>query len=399
MIRKICFVFGLLFLCNLPFIFAQGNNAGKEKSPRLLFFYSPTCHACHKTIQEVMPEIEKEYSGKITIEYLDISDINNYNLMLKLREEYNCQESGVPMVFLEEKIIIGYQQIKQNLKELIQHTLNNKNKKNTLPIPESKKNTDLVSRFSSLGALPIIGAGLIDGINPCAFTVIVFFISFLTLQGYRKKELEIVGASFILAVFLTYVLIGLGLFRFLYNLQHFYFISKVFYYLIALLCFVLFLFSLYDLWLFKKTCKAEDMTLKLPVFIKNRIHSIIGLYYRRKQEEGASRSGRRKIIGILISAFVCGFLVSLLEAVCTGQLYVPTIAFMLKHPQLKIKALLYILLYNVMFVVPLFLVLLFALWGVTSVGFSNFLKKHLVLVKSIMAALFLLFGVIIVFSA
>ena len=35
-----------------------------------------------------------------------------------------------------------------------------------------------VERFLSFGLFTVLGAGLIDGINPCAFTVLVFFISF-----------------------------------------------------------------------------------------------------------------------------------------------------------------------------------------------------------------------------
>jgi len=44
---------------------------------------------------------------------------------------------------------------------------------------------DLAEHFRSFKTLAIVVAGLIDGINPCAFTVIVFFVSFLAFQGMQ----------------------------------------------------------------------------------------------------------------------------------------------------------------------------------------------------------------------
>jgi hypothetical protein len=58
----------------------------------------------------------------------------------------------------------------------------------------------------------------------------------------------------------------------------------------------------------------------------------------------------------------------------------------------------YILLYNVMFILPLFIIFLLALWGVTSEQFSGFLKKNLAAIKIIMAALFFSLGVLLVYT-
>jgi hypothetical protein len=257
---------------------------------------------------------------------------------------------------------------------------------------------DLVRRFLSFGILTIVTAGLIDGINPCAFTVIVFFISFLAFQGYKKRELIIIGLSFISAVFLTYVLIGLGIFRFLYSLRHFYIVSKIIYYLIAFFCFIIGILAIYDLWLFKKTGKTEGMTLQLPQAVKNRIHAVIGLHYRKSQEEklrGASGASEKHFARLIGSAFITGSLVSLLEAVCTGQLYLPTITFVLKNASLRLRALGYLLLYNLMFVVPLVIVLVSALFGATSENFSKFAMKHMIMVKLLMALIFFVLGFVI----
>ena len=389
------FLILILFLANIPSLFAKEQSQGPQLFPRLLFFYSQGCHACQKTKHEVMPAIEKEFFDKIIIEYLDIADINNYKLMLSLKEKYKSDDTGIPTVFIEGTILVGYDPIKEGLRNIIVDTL----EKRKFEKIDKLLGIDLVKHFLSFGILAIIVAGLIDGINPCAFTVIVFFISFLAFQGYKKRELIVIGLAFIFAVFLTYILVGLGIFRFLYSLRQFYIVTKIIYYLIAIFCFIFSIFALYDLWLFIKSGKTEGMILQLPPAIKSRIHAIIGLHYRKTKEGKAETTSQKHFFKLIMSAFITGFLVSLLEAVCTGQLYLPTIAFVLKNASLRLRALGYLLLYNLMFIVPLLIVLLFALLGTTSEGFSNFIKKHMATVKLSMAIIFLGLGILILIGA
>jgi cytochrome c biogenesis protein CcdA len=92
-------------------------------------------------------------------------------------------------------------------------------------------------------------------------------------------------------------------------------------------------------------------------------------------------------------------LVSLLEAVCTGQVYLPTISFVLKSTTLKLEALGYLLLYNFMFIAPLVVIFVLALLGTSSQQFSGFLKKHLGLIKILMVILFFGLGVYLFWRA
>jgi phosphoglycerol transferase MdoB-like AlkP superfamily enzyme len=87
--------------------------------------------------------------------------------------------------------------------------------------------------------------------------------------------------------------------------------------------------------------------------------------------------------------------VSILEAVCTGQVYLPTIAFVLKVSHLKAQALAYLVIYNIMFIIPLIAVFLFALLGVTSQQFSKFMRTHMITIKLLLAGLFFGLGIIL----
>jgi len=381
----------LIFLAIPALIFCREPSLNM---PKLTVFYSPTCHKCTAVKNELMPDIEKKFKDKILIEYLDVSDIQNYKLMLGLQERYGVKTKNVlPVFYLEGRFLDGDDRLARDLEFLITETINKQFKEKS-KIPS----IDLVARFKNFRPFTIISAGLIDGINPCAFTVIVFFISFLTLQGYRKKELIIIGLSFVFAVFVTYVLIGIGLFSFLYTLRGFWIAAKIFNFSVGIFSIVLGTLALYDFFRFKKTKKFEETILQLPGSIKNRIHAIIGLHYREPKKFPGEESLRIAMPKLIFSALITGFLVSILEAVCTGQVYLPTISFILKTSSLKLQALHYLLLYNLMFIIPLLVIFIFALLGATSEQFSQILKRHFSTVKILMAGLFFGLGIFLIWK-
>jgi len=258
---------------------------------------------------------------------------------------------------------------------------------------EGKKNV-ILDRFKSFSIGTVTTAGLIDGVNPCAFTVLVFFISFLTFVGYRRKQILILGSFFILAVFLTYLGIGLGLFEALHRLAIFTFLSRVIIFIAGISAFILGVFSLYDWWIYSRTKDPDMIRLKLPALIKRKIQSVIR---QKTDDRGDSSSENRSIIKLIMTALSCGFIVSLLESVCTGQLYFPTIVFVLGMPELKIKAFSYLLLYNLMFIAPLLIIFGFALFGVSSQGFAKIARMHLAKVKILAAGVFFGLAFIILF--
>ena len=61
----------------------------------------------------------------------------------------------------------------------------------TQPVPEV-----IVAQFQGFRAGAVALAGLLDGINPCAFTTVVFLLSMLPYLGKTKRELAVVGVGF-----------------------------------------------------------------------------------------------------------------------------------------------------------------------------------------------------------
>lgn len=390
-VRKILFIVISISIFITGFAYGQGH---RHQLRKLIVFYSPGCHRCIQVKNEIMPEIEREFKDRIKVEYRDITDKENYALLLSLKEEYKVKIKNVwPVFYFEGYFLNAEGQVKDGLKIIIAKALKMPLKdKPGLPV------VDLISHFKTLTPFIVISGGLLDGINPCAFTVIVFFISFLTLQGYRKRESVVIGLFFIFAVFLTYFLMGFGLFEFLYRLESFWIIRRIFIFSLGIFCIILGILAVYDFLKFKKTQKTEGLALQLPAAVKNQIHRVIGLYYRKTKGSQLLKQEvlQKSILRLVLSALITGFLVSILEAVCTGQTYIPIITFVREKTYLKLQAIGYLLLYNIMFIVPLLVIFLFALLGVSSEQFSRFLKKNLLTVKILMAILFFGLGVFLV---
>ena len=379
----------------------RGGKAGKEAyatpvKPTLVIFHSPACCSCVKVKQEIVPKIEKKYRDRIVLEDRDIDNIENYTLLLGLQEKYNATLTGsLPVFYMGGHFINGYENIKSGWERFINDALKSsaKEKPGILPV------VDLLSRYKRFTPALIISVGFIDGLNPCAFTVIVFFMSFMALQGYKKRELIGIGLSFIFAVFITYLLIGIGAFGFFYRFNRFWLLVKIINYSVGAFSVILGILAVYDFFKFMKTGQTEGLILQLPKSIKDRIHKVIGLFGRVDNISAGASSVRRFSYGVIVSALIAGFLVSLLEAVCMGQAYLPTISFILKTSPLKLQAMGYLLLFNVMFVVPLLIIFIFAVFGVTSERFSKIFKKYLLVIKVLTAVLFFGLGIFLIWKA
>jgi len=232
----------------------------------------------------------------------------------------------------------------------------------------------IIARFRSFGALTVVLAGLIDGLNPCAFATLVFFVSYLTLSGRKGREILGVGAAFTLGVFLAYLVVGLGLYRILGMLGDLLTrLGRWVYGVTAIICAGLAIFSFLD---FLKARRGDigDMSLNLPHALRMRINAVI----RR------GRNARAYVAG----AFVTGLVVSFLELACTGQVYLPTIIFVTSVPELRVRAVLFLILYNLLFVMPLIVVFILAYYGTTSKDLTRFLERNAPVVKLGMVLLF-----------
>lgn len=178
--------------------------------------------------------------------------------------------------------------------------------------------------------LPLVGvAALIDSINPCAFSILVVTIAFLFSLGKLRSNVLEIGSIYILGVFTVYTLIGLGILQTLHVFDTPHFMAKVG----ASLLIVLGLINITNVFF-----PAFPVKLSIPRAAHHRIAALM--------EKGS-----------LPSAFVLGGLVGLCEFPCTGGPYLMVLG-LLHDRATHAVGLGYLMLYNVVFILPLVIILL-----------------------------------------
>lgn len=398
--RRFSFLFScLIILLTIP---------AAAKPVEVLLFTAPWCPHCQLLHKDgFVDTLRQKYGAKLHITDYNITEGTNNVLFQQKLKNFPNANAGIPALFVGDQLFQGYpshiatqaetaiiQAIKaqeaaeKTAKATQKHTPQTTpaTVPDTLPQPGNTLSARTEHEihenfFNQLTLWTIIGAGLVDGINPCAFAVIVFFVSFLAAYKYNKKEIIVVGSAYCSAVFLAYVLMGLGAFHFLYALKGFHYVTLAVQWGTLILCGIFFLLCVYDFIIYQRTKKSEKMLLQLSKNQKTYIHKVMRFFLKDKHSSW---------VRLLAAAFVVGFVVSGVEAVCTGQVYLPTIVIILKEAdRYFLKAAVYLLTYNLMFILPLVLVFVLTLCGKESATFNNWLKKHLGLSKFLLCCVFL----------
>ena len=233
----------------------------------------------------------------------------------------------------------------------------------------------IAERRSGISAWVVVSAAFIDSINPCAFATIIFFVSYLQVARRKRSQILQICVAFIAGVFITYFLLGFGLAEIVLELDIVQRMGKVLNFGLAVFVGVMVVLNVRDGILCLKG-RHKDMALKLPVGLRDKIHGAIRKGARHRQ--------------FMAAAFVVGAVVAVLELPCTGQVYGPTILYAIKTGQARLETIGYLLLYNTVFVAPLFVILGLTWFGLRSETLTRILQKHAATVKFATAALFLI---------
>jgi hypothetical protein len=195
-----------------------------------------------------------------------------------------------------------------------------------------------------------------------------------------------IGVTYTLAVFVTYLLLGLGIFQVWQTLAVYRIVSRIVYGAMAGVLLVFAVLSVRDAITYKKERKETGMTLGLPK----------GLRVKINQYLKESFSKRR----LFAAAIVSGFAVSILEAGCTGQVYLPTIMYIAREmANYRLKAIGYLVFYNAFFIIPLVAVFLSVFFGSQSKALVEFGRKNILFSKIALACLFVVLSILLLESA
>ena len=290
----------------------------------------------------------------------------NQETFAVMSRQYGISSTGVPTLFIGTTAMVGDTDIKNRFEATILAE-RERIASCTTTTPETVAAPDPTCSPSTLQlTIPmVVASALIDSINPCAFSVLIFLlISIVALENRRR--IIMVGGVYITAVFIFYLLSGLGLFT-IVSLSGF---SRVLSLIGASVAVVLGVISVLDV-----LRNRDEFLLAIPSSKKEQIERYI-----------SSAS--------LPAAFALGIFVGIFELPCTGGIYLAILGLMSRSYTLM-EGLPYLILYNFIFVLPLILILLLVAYGVSPERANEWRVRHRRTLRLIVGLAMIALGVII----
>jgi len=345
-----------------------------------VYFTETGCNHCDSFLYIQKAKLEQKYKVRIVFEAHDILSAEGYAECVEMLRKNQLKFTVFPVLFIGANIYRGSSAIEENAPKEIEYYLAHGSYRPALHrANELGDAAGQADKAFATSIIPSVLAGLLDGINPCAFSTMLFFLSFIALKRRDRRSLAWVGLAFIIAVFAAYFLIGLGFLgalRKLLSEKRFSLYVDIF---VSALAAILAVMNVRDAVVAARG-QASESFLQMPFFLKQMNHRFIRYF--------------NQLPLYILGAALSGFLVSVVELACTGQIYLPTIAYMNQSVRSS-KSVLLLLMYNIAFIVPLDLVFALYFFGLRHERIRQWYGKHLVLVRICSAIFFVALGALV----
>lgn len=317
----------ILFMLSVFSIFFWGFSNVSAQEDKIYFFYGNGCPHCENVISYFeQNDIYSKYRIENKEIYFDRDNAILFNKMLDdLGEPVDSR--GVPTLIIGDRVMVGDRVIIDNFEKYAFDYIVGGENLNQESGNEKNNQTEDARVSYDLTILAVLGASLVDAINPCAFAVLIILMSTIIAGGGGKRALK-TGLAFSLSIFISYFLMGLGLYKAL-GLGS---ISSVFFRIVGWLAVFLGFANLKDYFWYGRGFLME-VPLSWRPFLKKTIRSVTSP----------------------MGAFGVGFLVSLILLPCTSGPYVVILGMLAEKVYLA-KAILYLFIYNLVFVLPMVLI-------------------------------------------
>jgi len=218
----------------------------------------------------------------------------------------------------------------------------------------------------------VLGAAAIDSINPCAIGVLILMVSVILGQGGSPRKLLTIGGAYIFAIFATYLIAGLGLIYFFSSIP----IVIAEYLSIAVGALVIFagVLEIKDYFWYGK-----GYSLQIPKKYADKIHTW--------------STGKKSIWGVMM----LGAFVAAVELPCTGAPYLAILTIL--RIDFTIWAFGLLVLYNLIFVMPLIVILIMVASGTKISAISKWKEDSKGNMRLAMGLMFVALGWILILIA
>jgi cytochrome c biogenesis protein CcdA/glutaredoxin len=332
-------------------------HAGAEQPVDLVFFYGRGCPHC-AAMKEFLDAMEEKHHQLRVQAYEVYFDDSNAQLFERVADAYHFTIEGVPTVFLGNDAITGFSEdMEPELEQKIQQCIAQR-----CGSPLDRIAATARTRTLTLSAV-VFGA-TVDAINPCAFAVLIILITTILGAGSKRKALY-AGLAFCSSIFISYYLMGLGL----YSAVEAAGVTQAIYLAVAVLAIIIGLFNLKDyLWY------GKWFVMEVPPSWRPALKQLI-----------------QKVTSVP-GAFFVGFGVSLFLLPCTSGPYIVILGLLAKTAT-RTGAALWLLLYNAIFILPMILITVAVYLGLTTLEKTErWRAQHLQLLHLVAGVVLLLLG-------
>ena len=224
----------------------------------------------------------------------------------------------------------------------------------------------------------VIGAAAIDSINPCVFGVLIFLIAFMTKIFKSSGKMLVFGLLYTSVVYATYLLLGFGILKLAIGSGF----ASSFYWVAALIAILAGLLEIKDYFWYGK-----GFSLQMVPGGSERIKYYTSRIENMEQSHPAL---------LVLTTALLGVFVVMVELPCTGAPYLAILGLLSKGAYATAVPLL--LLYNLIFIFPLFIIIGIAYFGTTTEALEEWRKEHRGLMRLGIGIFLLLLGFYMIYS-
>jgi cytochrome c biogenesis protein CcdA/glutaredoxin len=320
--------------------------------------------------------MQQEYPSLEVKEYEIYLNEGNRKLFKEMANSYNTEIKGVPTIFINDRVIIGFSSsLEKDIENEIQKCLKEKctdpflraNGEATQIIGD-KSPSENPEETEKLSFPKIISLAAVDAINPCALAVLtLMLITILTYNPKNKKRILYSGLAFTLSVFMMYFIYGLIIIKFFQLIQGLSSVRVYLYKCLGVAAIIIGSLNIRDYISYKPGNVATEM----PLMMRPKVQKIISKITSPK------------------GAFTAGLFVTVFLLPCTIGPYI--IAGGILSAMEIIKTIPPLILYNAIFVLPMIIITGLVYKGISKVedvsGWKDKNIKILHLVAGIIMAL------------
>ena len=352
MLRNFFWLAGIL--CGLLLVhfpsstFASNQSETRNSAEKTLyFFWGEGCPHC-AAAKPFLAELQRKYPEVIISAYEVYNNQKNLDYLRDMAKLHGVEPKGVPIFFFGKKIFEGFNEnIAKEIEVVVSAEMKKGNKKDLLPDKQRKlESTESITipllgktdaQSLSLPLFTVIIAGL-DSFNPCAFFVLFTLLSLL-VHAHSRKRLFLIGGIFVFFSGCLYFLFMATWLNLYFIIGHLAAVT----YIAGVLALIISLINIKDYFFFKKGVSLSISDASKPKLLE--------------RMRGLLRT--ESLPSVLTGSIVLAIAANSYELLCTAgfpMIYTRVLTLNSLSAQ---KYYAYLALYNLIYVLPLVIIVAF----------------------------------------